>query len=98
VGSGLNGQRQGLLAALRSPDDGALVVEQRDRLARFGPEYMEAALAATGRGVVVVDPEEVKDDLVQDMIEVLTSRCVRRCGRRSAGKRAEKALQAASEA
>ena len=98
VGSGLNGHRKGLLAVLHSPDYGALVVEHRDRLARFGSEYIEAALAATGRGVVVVDPEEVKDDLVQDMIDVLTSMCARLYDRRSARNRAEKALQAAREA
>ncbi len=98
VGSGLNGHRKGLLAILRSPDDGAIVVEHRDRLARFGSEYIEAALAATGRRVVVVDPEEGKDDLVQDMIDVLTSMCARLYGRRSARHRAEKAMKAASEA
>ncbi len=84
---------------LRSADDGAIVVEHRDRLARFGSEYIEAAWAATGRKVVVVDPEEVKDDLVQDMIDVLiTSMCARLYGRRSARQRAEKALKVASEA
>ncbi len=57
VGSGLDGHGKGLLAVLRSPDDGALVVKHRDRWARFGSEYVEAALAATSRGVVVVDPE-----------------------------------------
>ena len=98
VGSGLNGHRKGLLAVLRSPDYGAIVVEHRDRLARFGSEYIEAALAATGQSVVVVDPEEVKDDLVQDMIDVLTSMCARLYDRRSARNRAEKALQAAREA
>jgi predicted site-specific integrase-resolvase len=98
VGSGLDGQRKGLLAALRSPDYRAVVVEHRDRLARFGSEYIEAALAAQGRRLIVVDAAEVKDDLVQDMIDVLTSMCARLCGRRSARQRAEKALKAASEA
>jgi putative resolvase len=55
-------------------------------------------LAATGRNVVGVDPEEVKDDLVQDMIDVFTSMCAHLYGRRSARQRAEKALKAASEA
>jgi putative resolvase len=32
-----------------------IVVEHRDRLARFGSEYIEAALAACGRKLVVVD-------------------------------------------
>ena len=98
VGSGLNGHRKGLLAVLRSPDCGVVVVEHRDRLARFGSEYIEAALAASGRRVVVVEPDEVKDDLVQDVMDVLTSMCARLYGRRSARHRAEKAMQAASEA
>ncbi len=54
VGSGLNGRRKGLLAVLRSPDYGVVVVEHRDRLARFGSEYIEADLAATDRRVVVM--------------------------------------------
>ncbi|MDN5344654.1 MAG: putative transposase, partial [Clostridia bacterium] len=49
---------------------------------RFGFEYVEAALSAQGRRIVVVDPTERKDDLVQDMIEVLTSFCARLYGRR----------------
>lgn len=61
---------------------------------RFGFEYVEAALAAQGRRIVVVEPGEVKDDLVQDMIEVLTSFCARLYGRRSARNKAKKALEA----
>ena len=60
---------------------------------RFGAEYVEAALAAQGRKLVVIDPAEVKDDLVQDMIEVLTSFCARLYGRRSARNKAKKALE-----
>jgi putative resolvase len=45
-----------------------------------------------------LDPEEVQDDLVPDMIDVLTSVCGRLVGRRSACQRAGKALTAASEA
>ena len=81
----------------RSPEYSVIVIEHRDRLARFGSDYIEATLAAEGRRLVIVDPEEVKDDLVQDMIDVLTSMCARLYGRRSARQRAEKALQAASE-
>jgi putative resolvase len=97
VGSGLNGHRKGLRAVLRSPEYGAIIVEHRDRLARFGSEYIEAALAASGRRLVVVEPDEVKDDLVQDMMDVLTSFCARLYGRRSARRRAEKAVKAAAE-
>ena len=49
IGSGLNGQRPQLLGLLRNPAVTAIIVEHRDRLARFGSEYIEAALQATGR-------------------------------------------------
>jgi len=35
----------------------------------LGPEYIEAALTASGRRLVVMDPEETRDDLVRDMLE-----------------------------
>ena len=57
---------------------------------RFGAEYVEAALAAQGRKLMVMESSEVKDDLVQDMIEVLTSFCARLYGRRSARNKAKK--------
>ena len=98
VGSGLNGHRPQLMKVLADPSVALVAVEHRDRLMRFGAEYVESALAAPGRRLVVVDPGETGDDWVQDMIDVLTSLCVRWYGRRSARNRAEKALKAASEA
>jgi putative resolvase len=92
VGSGLNGHRTKLIALLKDATVQTIVVEHRDRLARFGVEYLEAALAAQGRKLVVVDPKETTDDLVQDMIDVLTSMCARLYGRRSAKNRVKKAV------
>jgi putative resolvase len=48
--------------------------------------------------VAVVDDAEVTDDLVRDMIEVLTSFCARLYGRRSARNRALKAVGCAQQA
>jgi len=93
VGSGLNGKRSRLLSILSDPDVKTIVVEHRDRLARFGFEYLEAALRGSGRKVVVKDRGEMRDDLVQDMVDVLTSFCARLYGRRSARRRAKKALK-----
>ena len=56
VGSGLNGKRPKLRRVLSDPSAGVVVVEHRDRLARFGVEHLEAALAAHGRKIVVADP------------------------------------------
>ncbi|MBU2765970.1 IS607 family transposase [Acidithiobacillus ferrivorans] len=92
VGSGMNGHRKKLLRLLGDSTVEHIVVEHRDRLMRFGAEYVEAALAARGGKLLVVDESELKDDLVQDMISVLTSFCARLYGRRSTKHRAEKAI------
>ena len=81
VGCGLNGKRRKLARILSDPSATVIVVEHRDRLARFGMEHLRAALAAHGRRIVVVDDGETTDDLVRDMIEVLTSMCARLYGR-----------------
>jgi putative resolvase len=96
IGSGLDGHRAKVMRLLADPAVRTIVVAHRDRLARFGAEYIEAALAAGGRKLVVVDQAERNDDLVRDMVDVLTSFCARLYGRRAAKNRAEKALAAAA--
>jgi putative resolvase len=97
VGSGLSGRRPRLRRLLADPQATTIVVEHRDRLARFGVEYLEAALSAQGRRLVAVDPSEATDDLVRDMIEVLTSFCARLYGRRGARNRALRAVTCAKQ-
>jgi putative resolvase len=92
VGSGMNGARSKARRLLADPAVTAVVVEHRDRLGRVNTELIEAALAAHGRRLVVLDAGEVADDLVRDMTEVLTSFCARLYGRRSARNRALKAV------
>ncbi|MBZ4193768.1 MAG: IS607 family transposase [Candidatus Contendobacter sp.] len=94
IGSGLNGHRRGLIRLLRNPKVTTVVVEHRDRLIPFGFGYIEAALAAQGRTVVVIDPAEIQDDLGQDVAEVLTSLCAQLYGQRGAANRAKRALAA----
>jgi putative resolvase len=95
IGSGLNDQRTKIMPLLSDAAVQTIVVEHRDRLARFGSEYIAAALAACGRKLVVVDESKMEDDLVQDMVDVLTWFCARLYGRRAAKNRAAKALAAA---
>ncbi|MCX8559117.1 IS607 family transposase [Mycolicibacterium mucogenicum] len=98
VGSALNGHRRKFFALLRDPAITRIVVEHRDRFCRFGSEYVEAALAAQGRRLVVVDSAEVDDDLVRDMTEILTNMCARLCGKRVAANRARRGVAANADA
>ena len=95
IGSGLNGHRKGLLKLLRDPTATVILVEHRDRLARFGSEFIAATLEASGRKLVVVNETESKNDLVQDFVDVVTCMCARIYGRRSAKNKAQAALKAA---
>jgi len=96
VGSALNGRRRKFLCLMRDPQVTTIIVEHRDRFARFGSEYVAAALEAGHRRMVIVDDAEVDDDLVLDMTELMTSLCARLYGRRSAAHRAAKAIEAAA--
>ena len=97
TGSGLNGNRRLLRRLVADPTVGTIVVEHRERLSRFGFEYVEAALAGRGACILVMEEGELEDDLVRDVTEVMTSLCARLYGRRSARRRAERALAAAQE-
>ena len=89
VGSRLERERPRIRRVLSDPSATVVVVEHRDRLARFGVEHLDAALSAQGRRIVVTD-----DDLVRDMVEVLTSMRARRYGRRGARNRVLRAVTA----
>jgi putative resolvase len=95
IASGMNGARTKAKRLLADPAVTTVVVERKDRLGRMNVELVEAALSATARRLVVLDEGEVEDDLVQDIVDVLTSFCARLYGRRSAKNRARKALEAA---
>jgi len=95
VGSGLNAKRPRLARLLADASVTRIIVEHRDRLARFGVEHLGSALSAQGRVVLVVDQGEVHDDLVRDMTEVLTSFCALLYGRRGARNRALRAITTA---
>ena len=102
VGSGMNGHRRKLTELLSDPAVTVIVVEHRERLTRFGFEHLAASMSACGRRIVVLDATEtsddlVRDDLVRDVTEVLTSLCARLYGRRSASRRAAKAVAVATD-
>jgi predicted site-specific integrase-resolvase len=57
---------------------------------------VDAALAAQGRKLLVMDDGERKDDIVRDLHEVIVSLCSRLYGKRSAQNRAKRAVLAAT--
>lgn len=82
VASGLNDKRKELSKILNNPPS-KLVVEHKDRLTRFGFNYLELLLAKLGCEVVVINRDaEEEADLIKDMIAIVTSFCCRLYGMR----------------
>ena len=88
--SGLNDHRPKLARLLTDPTIGTGVGEHRDRLTRFGYEYIRHLLEAQGRHLEVVFPSETDNELVDDFVAVSTSMAARIYGRRNAKRRAER--------
>jgi predicted site-specific integrase-resolvase len=92
LGSGLNFKKRGLLRLLQMIMDrriSRLVLENKDRLLRFGSELVFRLCASQGIEVVVVDdlPRSFEADLARDVLEIITVFSSRLYGARSAGRR-----------
>jgi putative resolvase len=85
VASGVNDSRPKLLALLRDTSVTRIVVEHRDRLTRFGFHYLEALLQAQGRTIEVVNlAENDQEDLLADLVAIVSSFTARRYSQRQA--------------
>ncbi|GHO67610.1 IS607 family transposase [Ktedonobacter sp. SOSP1-52] len=90
LASGLNEKRPKLMRLLTDPSVGIVVIEHRDRLTRFGFNYIEQLMQMQGRRIEVIFPSDTDNDLVDDFIAVITSMASRIYGRRPSKRRAEK--------
>jgi putative resolvase len=89
IASGLNEDRRGvgkLIEIAKRKEMQAVVVAYRDRLTRFGFEYLKVLFNTLGVDVYVAFQEEPKDyvrELVEDFVEIVTSFASRIYGKRS---------------
>lgn len=90
IGSGMNASRPKLNKLLSNINAKYIVVENRDRLTRFGFEMLKSTLSAQKREIILLNETEKKHDLVADLIDMVTSTCAKIYGKRSAKNRAEK--------
>ena len=93
IASGLNDQRPKLEKLLADTSIGTIIVENRDRLTRFGSHYIETLLQAQGRHLEMIFPTDTGDELVDDFVAAITSMAARLYGRRQSKRRAEKIKQ-----
>ncbi len=94
VGSGINDKRKKLLKLFDKEDWGTLIVEHKDRLTRFGYNYIEKLLEKSNRKIEVVNiAENNKEDLIEDLVAIIYSFSARLYGLRRHRKKTEKIIE-----
>ena len=94
VGSSVNDSRPKLLALLKDQRTTRIVVEQKDRLTRFGFRYLETLLAIQSRTIEVVNlAENDQEDLNADVVAIVYSFTTRLYGQRRAKRKTERIVQ-----
>jgi len=84
IASGMNDSRP-RLTKLLNENPKRLVVEHKDRLTRFGFGYFELLLPKLNCDLVVINRDkEEKEDLLKDLVAIITSFCCRLYGLRRA--------------
>jgi len=94
IGSGVNDARPKLIKLLQKKDYNILLVEHKDRLTRFGFNYLKILAEEQGKVIEVVNnAEDEKEDLVQDFVAVIYSFSAKLYGLRRAKRKTEKIIQ-----
>jgi predicted site-specific integrase-resolvase len=94
IGSGLNDKRPKLEKLLSKGDWDILLVEHKDRLARFGIHYLNLLLTKEGKRVEIINEgNDNKEDLMQDFVAIITLFCARLYGLRRSKRKTEKIIE-----
>lgn len=98
VGSGINDNRPKLQRILREEKATRIIVEHKDRLTRFGYNYLSTLLLLLDCEIEVVNQtREDKADLMQDLVSIITSFCARYYGLRRSKRKTEKIIKELEE-
>jgi len=82
IASGMNDSRKKLWEMLDKKPN-IIVVENKDRLTRFGFTYLEKLLKNQGCEIIVMNPnKDDEQDLMKDLVSIITSFCCRLYGLR----------------
>ena len=75
-----------------------IVVKHKDRLGRFGLNYIQKLLELDNRKIEIINPQtNDEDDLMQDFVSIITSFTARLYGRRRSKRITEKVIKEVSD-
>lgn len=95
IASGLNDKRPKFSKLLSSKERLRIVAEHKDRLTRFGFNYIEILI--DGEIVIANLEEDDRNDLMEDLISVITSMVARYYGQRRGSEKTKKLLSQLEE-
>lgn len=90
--SGLNDERPKLSKIFSERKATKIVIEYKDRLTRFGFNYIK--LLYPECGIVVINECETNQDLFEDFVSLVTSFCARIYGKRRSKRKTEEIIKA----
>lgn len=90
IASGMNDNRVQFWKMIET-NPSHIIVENKDRLTRFGFNYLEKLLKKAGCEIIVVNKDrEDETDLMKDLVSIITSFCCRLYGLRRGQNKANK--------
>lgn len=94
IGSGINDNRKQWINLLKDKTINIIVVEHKDRFTRFGFNAYEVLLNNEKRNIEVINVvNNEKEDLLQDLVSIITSFCARIYGPRRSKRKTEKIIK-----
>lgn len=94
VGSGLNDNRPKLAKLLDDIELTHIIVEHKDRLTRFGFNYIKNWMNSRQCALIIINEVETdKEDLMQDFVSLVTSFVARLYGLRRSKRKTEKLIE-----
>jgi len=98
IASGLNDDRKELNKLLSNDKITNLIVEHKDRLTRFGFNYIKNLFTRLNVNIIVVnESNDLNNDLMQDFVSLVTSFCARIYGKRRSKRNTEKLINNLNE-
>lgn len=88
--SGLNDTRPKLTKLLLDKSINQIVIEHKDRLTRFGFNYIKKLYHGN---IIIINEVDSDNDLMEDFVSLVTSFCVRLYGKRRSKRKIEKLIK-----
>lgn len=94
IASGINDNRKKLNDLLNNPEISKIVIENKDRLTRFGYNYLTTLLKRLNVQIETInESKDEQKNLINDFVSIITSFCVKIYGKRSGKHKANKIVE-----